>query len=342
MGTLNNPDGLQDSVDPVDQLVGILASDDGVTVEPQVDEDPQDDEEVIEEDQDLQSDEEDESDLEESEDENLEEDDSEELEDDDDEEDYFTVKVNGEEKQVTQDELVKAYQLDAVITQKSQAASEKEKAIDTHLGELTKLREQQVLSLQAIKTNDQVALAEYEKINWEELKAVDPDAFMLKREERREVAERVQEVEARQMSIATEQQTQNIELFNQAKVKANEELSGPNGIPGWADEKKGPVLRQKVRAFAEGLGFTAEELKTMIDPKALKLLNMARQFAELSAAGNDLATRKAKKRNPKSVKRTAKRPVKGKVSALKDAAKKAQQSGEDRDAANFFGSMPDF
>lgn len=344
MDTLNNPDGLQDSVDPVEQLVGMLASpeEDGITKEPAV-KDDHDEGDV--DDHDLQGDEGEEHDLEVGDDENLGESanlDDDNDNDDDDDEDLFTVKVNGEEKQVTQDDLVKAYQLDAVITQKSQAVSDKEKVLDTKLDELTQVREQQVLSLQAVVSQDQVILSELDKTNWEELKAVDPDAFMLKREERREVTERIQATEQQQLKIATDQQTQNVERFNLAKEKANEILSGPSGIPGWADEKEGPVVRKKVREFAEKMGFSSDDLKTMIDPRALKLLDMARQFSELEAVGKDLASRKAKKRNPKSVRKTSRTERKGAVGDLKEQASKAKQSGDGKDAADFFMSIPNF
>lgn len=88
-----------------------------------------------------------------------------------------------------------------------------------------------------------------------------------------------------------------------AQKKAIEELSGPNGIPGFGKE-----LVQKWNKTGREYGFSDEELAATTDPRLLRVLNDAMRFRELEAKKH-AAVSKVKTAPVKPAKQTTAAPA---------------------------------
>lgn len=120
--------------------------------------------------------------------------------------------------------------------------------------------------------------------------------LLLLRQHAGQVAGRIQQFQAfksheAQQAVATAQQ------------KAVEDLSGPNGIPGFGKE-----LVQKWNKTGREYGFSDEELAMTTDPRYLRVLNDAMRFRELQAK-KPAAVGKVKGAPQKPAKQSASAPA---------------------------------
>jgi ABC-type uncharacterized transport system ATPase subunit len=93
----------------------------------------------------------------------------------------YTVKVDGEEFEVTLDELRNGYQRQADYTRKAQSLAEQRKAYEANLAAVNQERQQYGQVLENMAQYQNLELAQYQNINWQELKENDPMEYMEKR-----------------------------------------------------------------------------------------------------------------------------------------------------------------
>ncbi len=183
-------------------------------------------------------------------------------------ENVYTVKVDGEEFEVTETELIKGYQTDRYNTQKAQALSEEKRTWEhERQGEVEQLRN---------------ALAYYALPSAKEPRPEDfanhPDpnaAFVQAYGEWQQLSSRQSEAAQLLEAITAEEQRRTLEreagLLQQA-------------IPEWADE----TVRQAdygkmMQAASDRYGFTQEEIAGVTDHRLLLLLRDASRFAEVNS-----------------------------------------------------------
>ncbi len=92
----------------------------------------------------------------------------------------FTVKINGEEKQVTQDELLKGYSQNSSYYQKSQALAEERRGLQEEVEQSRAYRDQAIQVLEAQQAQSQ--LPSHDEAYWENLKETDPVQWMMERD----------------------------------------------------------------------------------------------------------------------------------------------------------------
>jgi hypothetical protein len=103
----------------------------------------------------------------------------------------YTVKVDGDEFEVTLDELRDGYQRQADYTRKSQSLAEQRKAYEANLQAVQNERQQYSQVLEQMSQNQNYELQRFENIDWKELKDDDPMDYMEKRLEYQEAKDRV-------------------------------------------------------------------------------------------------------------------------------------------------------
>jgi len=277
------------------------------------------------------------------------EDESEELEEDDDgleeseeeesgDEDIalYTVRVNGEEIEVTEEELVKGYSRQADYTKKTQELSEHRRNIDelerqysSQLGQMQQERQQYMDGLNQLIQQSMGGLDQFSNIDWNRLKEEDPIEFITKRDEFRESQERVR---AGQHQYAVEQQKQAGEMQSlQQEVLKKEHEQMVEKIPEWGDPTQQKVLATGLREYATGQGYTEEEIGSLVDHRSLIVLMKAQKYDALQRA--DVKTKKVK--NKPRVVRSGKGSGKKEAQKSKRIAsmKRLQQTGHVSDAA---------
>ena len=157
----------------------------------------------------------------------------------------YTVRVNGEEIEVTEDELVKGYSRQADYTKKTQELSEQRRNIEqlesqynSQLGQMQQERQQYKDALNQL-------IQQSSNIDWNRLKEEDPIEFITKRDEYREAQERVR---SGQHQYTLEQQKQAGEMQAlQQQVLQQEHAQMVEKIPEWGDPTQQKVLATGLR-----------------------------------------------------------------------------------------------
>ena len=300
---------------------------------------PTEEEESTEETQDESLEEESE---EEDESEEDEEESEESAEDDEDEEEpLFSVMANGEEIEVTYDELIKGYSRQADYTRKTQELSnlrqEYERGAQQYaqsLPELENLKQQYSQALGNMISNSVAGLERF-NIDWNALREDDREEYLVKREEYREAQDQIrglQERKAQEDQALNQQAQQN---FQNLVVQEHQRMA--EQIPEWADKESRAELASSIKQYATSKGFTEQELSSLVDHRYLITLMKAMKYDGLQ--DSDIKAKKLK--NKPKVIRSGKGKEKSADSKSKRAAKmkRLQSSGHVDDAASILEDL---
>ena len=251
----------------------------------------------------------------------------------------YAVKVDGEEREITLDELLAGYSRQSSYTKKSQELSEQRKAfeeyqnnLNSELAQIQAERQHYVESLQRVIEGSAQALNSYQSINWEQLKADDPIEYVTKREEFRQQQEKVQAMQAQQAQAMQQAQVDAQRQHREAIQREHAKMV--EALPEWGDPDKQREIADKIRSYAMSQGFEKEELDQLVDSRSLIVLRKAMQWEELQSA--DVKSKKLKNK-PRVIRS-------GKGADKKQATKKVrnaqmsrlQKSGHVKDAASLF------
>ena len=249
--------------------------------------------------------------------------------------DTYTVKVDGKDVKVTQEELLAGYSRQADYTRKSQVLSEQRQKADEELAATQQERQRYLSQLEQFNTQADSKIDELAKTDWTKLKEEDPTEYMLKRDQYRELQENKRIVEDEQKDLQLKSQQEN-------QVKWQEELGRQQEImvqrlPEWTDPDKGPKLKQNIKSFAVKKGFTEQEVSSLIDARSVDVLHKAMLYENLLAAK---ISGKKTKVVPK-VTRPGSPASKGEISGDKVKAQRARlkRSGHLNDASSLIESL---
>jgi hypothetical protein len=189
----------------------------------------------------------------------------------------FTVKVDGKEVEVTLDELQKGYSRTQDYTRKTQQIAEVRKQTEAELQEVRAEREQYAQLLGALQA--QVQQAAQPQVDWDRLYQEDPIEWVRQREMVRENQEKAAAIQSEQQRLAQlsqqEQAQQRQALFQQ------EQEALIAAIPEWKDSKKAQAEKAMLVQFGQKVGFTPDELKNVIDHRAVVMLRKAALYDQM-------------------------------------------------------------
>jgi len=212
-------------------------------------------------------------------------------------EDLYTVKVDGEEKQVTAEELVKSYQLEQAAQKRMQEASQTRKQAEAEAQQLAQQREQYAQALQIIEAQlNQVQ--EPPKEYWDKLYESDPLEWTRQRDAYRERKDKLVKVQQEQQRVQQEHQQQMLQAHRHKLAQEQNRLL--ERIPEWRNEDIASREKQAIITYAQRLGYTEQELSVASDSRAIEALRKAYLYDELMAKRPE-AQKKVKKA-PKVVK----------------------------------------
>jgi hypothetical protein len=278
---------------------------------------------------------------EEAEEESEEESEEEELDENEVEEEpeVYSVKVDGEEFEVSLDELVQGYSRQSDYTRKTQElASQRDQMAqlqqqwNNEISEAQAERQQYIDALGQFVQNSMAGLEQFGNINWEQLREEDPIAFVTKKEEFRDAQERVRQAQAQQQF---EHDKQNKEIAKMRQLAVQEEHQKlVAAVPEWNDTEKRNQMASELSSYAVNQGFTKEELKQLIDHRSLIVLMKAQKYDALQ--NSDVKAKKLK--NKPKVVRSGKGSTKKSDAKSKRIAsmKRLKQTGRAEDAASLF------
>ena len=258
--------------------------------------------------------------------------DSEEAEQEEDQPRY-RVKVDGQESEVTIDELVKGYQREKDYTKKTQMLAEHRKAVEAERHTVEQAKQLRDTYAQRLQIIEQALRSQSDGENLNELKETDPIGYAVAVAERSENEKRLYAIRAEQARIAQMQQSEQAQQLSQVVTQEADKLS--KVLPEYADPQKGETIRKSIRSYAESVGFSADELSKVYDSRAVLTLYKAMQYDKLMS--NKGEVNKKLSQAPKMLRPGVSKPQGSlETENTKRLRQQFKQSGKVSDAAKLF------
>ena len=264
--------------------------------------------------------------------------------DEESEETLYAVTVNGEEQQVTLDELMSGYSRQSDYTRKTQDVAKERKQVEElqmqYVSEMQQARaerQQYLESLNQIIANSASNLDKFTNIDWESIKENDPIEYVTKREEFREAQEKVQAMQREQYVTQQKQIADETQMRTKALQEESKKLV--EIIPEWSEPEKQKKLVSTIREYATEQGFSEQELNSLVDHRSLIVLMKAQKYDAMQKA--DVKSKKLK--NKPKVIRSGKGVTRNSADKSKRAAqmKRLQGSGRIDDASTLLEDFID-
>jgi hypothetical protein len=247
----------------------------------------------------------------------------------------YKVKVDGKEEEVTLEELAKGYSRTADYTRKTQEVAQHRKALEA---ETVAARQERAALAQNLKLIEQ-AIAEItpQEPDWEQLRINHPAEFpkvwaewQQGEKDRALVAEQRAQVERR---VAEDNYR-----ARQEKIRAEQTLL-VEAIPAWKDESVMKAEKAEMLKFAESLNYTADDLNSIDDHRALVLIRDAMKYRQSQEKKSTLIKQVEKVRTTRPGNATMTRTP---PNALQRSLERLAKTGSREDAQSvFFNSLDD-
>jgi hypothetical protein len=244
----------------------------------------------------------------------------------------YRIKAAGEEREVTEQELIEGYQLGADYTKKTQKLSDERKSVEAErakIQEASKLRDQYAQRLQMM---EQFLSQQNKGENLEALKELDPIGYAVKVAEMSQREKQLAVLQQEQQRIAQQQQAEQSERLQSHLAEESQKLSSV--IPGYANPKEGDSIRKDIREYAKSIGWSDQELAGLYDSRAVLSLYHGMKYAKLQSNKPSIA--KKVEAAPKMLKAGTSMPRNSEAEQNKKLHSKLQQTGKVRDAALLF------
>ena len=254
--------------------------------------------------------------------------------DDSETDNVYTIKLDGEEHEVTLEELRNGYQRQADYTRKSQSLAEQRKTYEANLEAVQTERGQYAEALELLSKGQESVLDQFADIDWKNLKEEDPVEYMEKRIEFQDTKDRVQSLR-REQSRVQEQQQEEMNQIISKKLEAESELLIKK-LPEYSDPSS--TVRDDIRKYTLDMGFSPEDVDGITDHRVVLVLHKAM----MADKGSKSASIKKSKSVPKVVKAgtTTTKAHKAKKS-IQAKRERLSKTGHYRDAANVFLDLID-
>lgn len=200
------------------------------------------------------------------------------------------VKVDGKESDIPLKDILKSYQLEQHVQQKSISLSEKQRAWEAEQTSIKAALKQSLDDAQTLGTlAHQQLLSEFQGIDWNKLRIENPTEWAVRNTEFNQRANAIQnhlaQVKQKQDQLSAEQQK------TQGETLARERDKMYDARPEWRDEKVFKSAREEMSTYARHLGFTDAELGGIYDHRYMQVLHDAARYAALQAKAPEVAKR---------------------------------------------------
>ena len=242
----------------------------------------------------------------------------------------FQVRSDGEDLEVSLDELISGYSRQSSFTKKSQSLAEDKKGFENEIAESREMRAQALQILENAKSA-QTQAPEKDANYWTDLKETDPMQFMLERdavrEEQFQGQMRDQQIQTLRAQEDAEQRS-NLEKYVDSQKGVLKEL-----VPEWGDKKVADAEKKLILEYGLEVGFDQKELDQAFDARAVATMRKAALYDQLTAKRKGLKPIQRTNMKGGSQAGDPKQIRSGKASA------RLKKSGSVDDAANVFYNM---
>ena len=249
------------------------------------------------------------------------------------EEQRFTVKVNGEEREIPLSELLKGYQLESDYRIKTSQVAEQARAAQAQFQHAQQMQEQYAQALQVYGRQLQQMQPQAPD---PALIDADPVAYLRQQQAFQNWQGQMQRVQIEQSQMSAMQQQE--ESTRQQQALANETDLLLKAIPEWSDKAKAQAGKNEVSKYLkEVIGFNDIQVSAVEDHRAVLLARKAMLYDQLMSKQANV-TEKVAKLPPKAPQRSGggdTSPTDGRTRAMQNL----KRSGSIDDAANAFAAM---
>jgi len=244
----------------------------------------------------------------------------------------FTVKVDGQEVEVTQEELVNGYSRQQDYTRKTQELSQQRKTIEQKQSELE--QRDAIYSQLLPKMEAQLNSALGEEPDWNALYEDDPVGYVRQQQVWNEQKQKLEAVQAEQQRLQQESFVEQQKLIQQQVEEGQTKLL--EVIPEWQNQEVANKEKAEIASYAtEVLGYTQEEINSVYDWRALLGLRKAWLSDKIAETVKKKPTQKA----PARVARPGTANKRKSVAPVKRATQRLAKSGKLQDAAKVFEQL---
>ena len=244
----------------------------------------------------------------------------------------YRVKANGEELEVSLDELLNGYSRTADYQKKTQSLAEQRKAVEVErskIADTAKIRDTYAQRLQVIeqKLQEQVGTEDLTQ-----LREIDPVGYALAVADRSEKEIQIYAIRAERQRVQQEQAQQQSQVLQSHVQQEQQKLV--ELIPEFKDEVKAEVIRRDIRTYAKSIGFSDQELSQVYDSRAVTALYKSMMYDKLVAGKS--GTLKKVQSAPKTLRPGTSNPKSSDQEGQKKDFERLRQSGNKKDAAKLF------
>ena len=242
----------------------------------------------------------------------------------------YTIKVDGQDTEVTLEELQNGYSRQRDYTRKTQELAEQRKAIEAQQQEVS---QKDAIYSQLLPRMESTLKGELEnEPDWNALYEADPIAYVREKDVWNEKKQKLQAVQAESKRIEEESNVEQQKKFQQFVEYGQQQLL--NLIPEWQDNKIASREKTAIKDYAMSvLGYTQQEIDAVYDYRQLIGLRNGWLYNKTQQAT------KVKPTEKKAAARTA-RPGTSNVPKSTTPVKRAKQrlakTGKVQDAAKLF------
>ncbi len=245
----------------------------------------------------------------------------------------YTIKVDGEETEVTLEELQNGYSRQRDYTRKTQELAQQRKAIEATYQEVS---QKDAIYSQLLPKMEATLKGELEnEPDWNALYEADPIAYVREKDIWNEKKQKLQAVQAESQRLQQESAMAQQQKLQQFLQYGNQQLL--EQIPEWQDNEVASKEKMAIRDYGVNvLGYTPQEMDSVYDYRVLLGLRNAWLQHKTQQAT------KVKPTEKKAAARTA-RPgtsnVPKSTTPVKKARQKLAKTGKVQDAAKLFEQL---
>jgi phosphoribosylpyrophosphate synthetase len=255
--------------------------------------------------------------------------------------DLYKVIIDGEEVEVSLDELQKGYSRQSDYTRKTQQLAQQRKEAEALQQDYAQRVQQLNQFAQQIQQQPDIPEPQWtsDPQAWERLRHEDPVQFVLEKDAardrqlaRQERAQQMQYLQSEQQQLQQQQFAQHLETERQNLLEL---------IPTWTDKETAKTEKAEIRKFAqEKFGLTDSDLSQAYDSRLVAILYSAWQANKTTSQ----AKQQLKKPQESTVKTAPTRgrnfvPTDEGASRLKKSMQRLQKSGRNQDAVAVFDAL---
>lgn len=196
---------------------------------------------------------------------------------------HVTAKIDGQEKQVPLSEVLKSYQLEGHVNNKSIELANQRTAFEQERQAIRTLAQQQLQQNQQLGNIAQQMLNhDFNRVDWNALRANNPAEFAALQAEFQQRQQGIQQYMGQIQQQVQHEEQQRQQALQQSVAEESERLM--NLRPEWRDQAAFAKDRQQMTQYARSLGFQDAELGQIFDHRYMLILHDAARYQALQAA----------------------------------------------------------